>query len=125
VSKLADKTDAPIKKMAELLRHGATMLAQACPQCGAPLFKVGNDIYCASCDRRIVVAHTEKEVESHTVRAVIPQLRETLVKKLTGLNELVESENDVEALTKLANLMVLLLQALHGLNGMTTDENAQ
>lgn len=124
VSKLADKNDAPIKKMAELLRHGATMLAQACPQCGAPLFKVGNDIYCASCDRRIVVARTEKEAESHIAKAVIPRLRETLIKKLVSLNELVESENDIEALTKLANLMVLLLQALHRLNGMTTDENA-
>ncbi len=122
---MADKTDAPIKKMAELLRHGATMLAQACPQCGAPLFKVGSDIYCASCDRRIVVARTEKEVEAHTIKAVLPQLRETLVRKLVGLNDLVESENDIEALTKLANLMVLLLQALHRLDGMTTDEHAQ
>ena len=122
---MADKNDASIKKMAELLRHGATMLAQACPQCGAPLFKVGSDIYCVSCDRRIVVARTEKEVEVHTIKAVLPQVRETLIRKLVGLNDLVKSENDIEALTKLANLMVLFLQALHSLDGMTTDENAQ
>ena len=34
------------------------------------------------------------------------------------MNELVDSETDIESLTKLANLMVLLLQSLHGLENM-------
>lgn len=113
-----DKDDTSVKKMADLLRRGATMLADACPQCGSPLFKVDDDIYCVRCDRRIVYAESDEEVETQAVRILIPELKETLIGKLKVLNELVESETDVEALTKLANLMVLLLQSLHGLENL-------
>ena len=115
---MSDKKDASVKKMAELLRQGATMLADACPQCGSPLLQVGEDIYCAMCDRRIVYADDDEDVESEAVRQLIPRLRETLLAKLATLNEVIERENDAEALTKLANLMVLLLQSLHQLETM-------
>jgi UPF0148 protein len=118
---MPEKDNQSVKKMAELLRRGATMLADACPQCGSPLLKVGDDIYCANCDRRIVYADSEDEVESHAVKVLIPELHETLLKKLRSLNELVERETDTESLTKLANLMVLLLQALHNLEQMNTE----
>lgn len=110
-----DGNDASIKKMAELLRQGATMLADACPQCGSPLLKVGEDVYCATCDRRIVIVHSNDEVETLAVKVLLPQLKDTLLNKLRSLNELIEKENDIGPLTKLANLMVLLLQALHKL----------
>ncbi len=113
-----NKDDASVKKMGELLRRGATMLADACPQCGSPLFKIEDDIYCVRCDRRVVYAESDEEVETQAVRTLIPELRKTLIDKLKALNELVESENDIEALTKLANLILLLLQSLHGLENM-------
>jgi len=112
------KDDPSVKKMADLLRNGATMLADACPQCGSPLFKVKDDIYCVKCDRRIVYAKSDEEVEVQAVKTLIPELRETLINKLKALNEVVDIETDTEALTKLANLMVLLLQALHKLENM-------
>ncbi|MHA2396185.1 MAG: Sjogren's syndrome/scleroderma autoantigen 1 family protein [Candidatus Thorarchaeota archaeon] len=115
---MSDKDDTSVKRMAELLRQGATMLADACPQCGSPLFKVKDDIYCAKCDRRIVYAKSDEEVEVQAVKTLIPELRETLISKLKALNEVVDNETDTEVLTKLANLMVLLLQALHKLESM-------
>jgi UPF0148 protein len=121
---MADKNDASIKKMAELLRHGATMLAQACPQCGSPLFKVGNDTYCATCDRRIVIVRSDQQLDVPAMKTVVPQLRETLIKKLKDANELAERETDIEALTKLARLMVLLLQALHRLERVSGTGSA-
>ncbi|MFW9792848.1 MAG: Sjogren's syndrome/scleroderma autoantigen 1 family protein [Candidatus Thorarchaeota archaeon] len=114
-----EKNDSSVRKMAELLRQGATMLADACPQCGSPLFKVKDDIYCAKCDRRIVYAKSDEVVEPHAVKTLIPELRETLITKLKTLTEVIDSETDTEALTKLANLMVLLLQALHKLENMS------
>ena len=117
---MSDKEDTSVKRMAELLRQGATMLADACPQCGSPLFKVQDDIYCAKCDRRIVYAESDEEVEVQAVKTLIPELRETLINKLKALNEVVDNETDPEALTKLANLVVLLLQALHKLESMGT-----
>jgi len=113
-----NKDDPSVKKMATLLRQGATMLADACPQCGSPLFKVKDDIYCVKCDRRIVYTQSDEEVEVQAVKTLIPELRETLINKLKALNEVVDNETDTEALTKLANLMVLLLQALHKLENI-------
>ena len=113
-----DKKDTSVKRMAQLLQQGASMLADGCPQCGSPLLKVGEDIYCAMCDRRIVYASSEEEVESHSVKELLPKLKETLLLKLRTLNELIEKEDDTETLTKLANLMVLLLQALERLKKM-------
>ena len=109
---MSDKDDPSVKRMADLLRQGATMLADACPQCGSPLFKVKDDIYCVKCDRRIVYANSDEEVEVEAVETLIPELRETLINKLKALNEVVDSETDTEALTKLANLIVLLLQGI-------------
>ena len=113
-----EKKDASVKRMAQLLQQGATMLADGCPQCGSPLLKVGDDIYCAMCDRRIVYASSEEEVETESVKILLPQLKETLLVKLRTLNDLIEKEDDTETLTKLANLMVLLLQALERLKKM-------
>jgi UPF0148 protein len=115
---MSEKDDTSVKRMADLLRQGATMLADACPQCGSPLFKVKDDIYCAKCDRRIVYVKSDEEVEAQAVKSLIPELRETLIKKLKALTEIVDDETDTESLTKLANLMVLLLQALHKLETM-------
>ncbi|MCK4483639.1 MAG: hypothetical protein KAU89_02360 [Candidatus Thorarchaeota archaeon] len=116
---MTKRNDASIKKMADLLRRGATMLAQGCPQCGSPLMKIGDDVYCTTCDRRIVVVDSQEQAESQTVKALIPELHEILLKKLKTLSDVIEAENNTEALTKLANLMVLLLQSLERLEGMT------
>jgi len=118
VRTMSNKDDQSVKRMAELLRQGATMLADSCPQCGSPLFKVKDDVYCVKCDRRIVYAKGDETVEAQAVKSLLPELRETLLSKLKALNELVESETDVEVLTRLANLMVLLLQSLHSLEKM-------
>ena len=115
---MTERNDASIKKMADLLRQGATMLAQGCPQCGSPLMKMGDDVYCATCDRRIVVVDSQEQVETQTVKALIPELHEILLKKLKTLSDVIEAENDTEVLTKLANLMVLLLQSLERLEGI-------
>ncbi|NWF94655.1 MAG: hypothetical protein HXY34_00775 [Candidatus Thorarchaeota archaeon] len=107
-----DEQQTAVKKMAELLRKGATMLAEACPKCGLPLMKVGETIYCATCDRRVVIGAAEDKDQSRAIKALIPQLRQTLTGKLQVLNSLLEKEDNMDALTRLANLMILLLQVL-------------
>lgn len=102
----------PVKKMADLLRHGATMLAQACPQCGSLLMKVGEDIYCATCDRKIVILKEGQQADSSALGSMIPELKETLVRKLRAVSDLVAQETNVDELAKLAGLMLLLLQSL-------------
>ncbi len=110
-----ERDDAGIRRMADLLRRGATMLAQSCPECGSPLMKVGDDIYCATCNRRVVYAKegTASVAEDSTELA---ELRRTLTDKLRTVNSQLEQETDIEVLTKLTNLMVLLLRALRELS---------
>lgn len=116
---MTEKNESSIKKMAELLRRGATMLAQSCPQCGSPLLKVEDDIYCATCNRRVVIVESDQEAEAEAVKVLLPKLRETLIGKLSTLTNILESEDNPEELTKLAHLMVLLLQALNRLENMS------
>ena len=45
-----------IKKMATLLRSGATMLDKYCLNCNYILFRLKNDqIYCPICDREVII----------------------------------------------------------------------
>ncbi len=45
-----------IKKMATLLRSGATMLDIYCPNCNYILFRLeNNQIYCPVCDREVIL----------------------------------------------------------------------
>ncbi|BDC19008.1 Sjogren's syndrome/scleroderma autoantigen 1 family protein [Acidianus sp. HS-5] len=55
-------TDDSIKKAAELLRQGATMLSDACPICGSPLFKLKNgDVICPVHGKVYIVKSDEEE----------------------------------------------------------------
>lgn len=103
-----------MRRMAELLRQGATMLADACPQCNSPLLKVGDDIYCAKCNRRIVYATEDsaQAADSGILHTILPELQTVLVRKLEALGQIIDAETDTESLTALVNLMVLLLQSL-------------
>ena len=48
--------DKDFKKMADLLRGGATMLNKACPECNSPLFKGKNEeIFCPICEKKVVI----------------------------------------------------------------------
>ncbi|UCH04461.1 MAG: hypothetical protein JSW05_12995 [Candidatus Thorarchaeota archaeon] len=116
---MTEKNESSIKKMAELLRRGATMLALSCPHCVSQLLKVEDDIYCATCNRRVVIVESDQEAEAEAVKVLLPKLRETLIGKLSTLTNILESEDNPEELTKLANLMVLLLQALNRLENMS------
>ena len=51
-----------IKKMATLLRSGATMLDIYCPNCNYILFRLKNDqIYCPICDREVIIVKDHLE----------------------------------------------------------------
>ncbi|MFX0038413.1 MAG: Sjogren's syndrome/scleroderma autoantigen 1 family protein [Promethearchaeota archaeon] len=52
--------DENIKKMADLLRSGSTMLNKACPVCNNPIFrnKDGNT-FCPTCNRKVLIVKDE------------------------------------------------------------------
>jgi UPF0148 protein len=53
-----------VKKMAEALRSGATMLAEPCPTCGSPLFRFrSGEVKCVNCDKIVMPVAEQRPPE--------------------------------------------------------------
>ncbi len=111
---MPENSDAAIKRMAELLRRGATMLAESCPNCGAPLFKVKDKVYCASCDRRFgpEPTPTDGTADEGMPATVVSSVRTVVSSKIEALLSLFEKESNLDALAKTAELLSVLLDIL-------------
>jgi len=60
-----------MKRMAQLLRQGAVMLAETCPICGLPLFRLkSGEVVCPIHGRVVIVSSDEEEREVHIDEAV-------------------------------------------------------
>lgn len=101
--------------MANLLRSGATMLSYSCPECGSPLFQLkSGEIWCANCQRRVVVAPEGKE--SAIEKGIqLESFEKVMFKKLMFLEELIEKEEKLDRLkliTEVINNTLLSLEKL-------------
>lgn len=118
---MTDTDDVAIKRMADLLRRGATMLAEACPICGAPLLKVGDDIYCASCDKRFVTKQEEDPPKTSHVRTDLQGLRTAVVAKLEQLGAAMNELTDINELERIIGIVIQFLKALKMIDGHGDD----
>ncbi len=60
-----------MKRMMQLLRQGAVMLAETCPICGLPLFRLkSGEVVCPIHGRVVIVSSEEEEREVHIEEAV-------------------------------------------------------
>ncbi|BCS91728.1 hypothetical protein L3N51_00865 [Metallosphaera sp. J1] len=50
-----------VKRAAELLRQGATMLSESCPLCNSPLYKLKNGEIVCPVHGRVIIARDEEE----------------------------------------------------------------
>ena len=99
-----------IKKMAEALRSGATMMIEACPQCNSPLIKMpSTEIYCFKCNQKVIIAKADENASGKTSPQKLTQLEDTLFEKLQLLEEKIKPEKDLE---NLQPLMMLVLNCL-------------
>ncbi|RLG90888.1 MAG: hypothetical protein DRO36_05295 [Candidatus Hecatellales archaeon] len=102
-----------VKKMAEALKAGATMLEESCPQCSSPLFKLpSGEIYCLTCNRRVILVKSDEEALETGTPAALNLLEETLVKKLLELEQKIRVEEDTKNLQNHLNLTLSYLEAL-------------
>ncbi|HUS77523.1 MAG TPA: Sjogren's syndrome/scleroderma autoantigen 1 family protein [Patescibacteria group bacterium] len=108
-------SDGGMKEMAELLRSGATMMSQSCPECGSPLFRLkSGDIWCAKCRRQVVIVKEGEEAIAEA-GAQLVTLEKTLVDKLSSMEELLSAETDLDRLLLLAEVVDALLVSLERL----------
>ena len=107
------KTDeSHIKRMAELLKSGATMTDLACPACASPLFRLKNgELWCEKDQKKVVVVK-EGEEPKFAGTATLNSLEATLTIKIQQIQKQMECEKDPEKLQKLGNTLTGLLQNL-------------
>ncbi len=118
-----DKESNPIKRMAELLRQGATLTDLSCPACASPLFRLKDGtLWCAKDEKKVVVV---KEGEEPPKQAAAPQsnsaydkLEATLMKKIAEIEGKIEKTEDVDELQKLALALSELLNSVDKIKKM-------
>lgn len=101
-----------LTRMVNLLRAGAVMLSETCPVCHSPLFKVGADIYCPSCQKKVVIVKKDEEATVFLRSSVLTMLEESLIAKVQELGTKIARETSVENLYDLMRVLVITLEAL-------------
>ncbi|MCS7097396.1 MAG: hypothetical protein NZ922_00200 [Candidatus Methanomethyliaceae archaeon] len=100
-----------IKRSAELLRLGATMLNEVCPDCKIPLFKLkGGEILCPSCNRKVIFVKTDEEEKELLEMLKASELEESISKKIDELKERMLTTNDPEEMDKIARTISSLIE---------------
>ncbi len=74
-----------VKKMADLLRSGAAMLAERCPICGLPLFRLKSGEVVCPIHGRVYIVRDETEYVQVTVQGVLEQLEKVVAEKLASM----------------------------------------
>ncbi|MCC6012790.1 MAG: hypothetical protein LM593_00210 [Candidatus Verstraetearchaeota archaeon] len=99
-----------IKRSAELLRAGATMLNECCPECKIPLFKLkGGEVICPSCERKVIFVKTDEEEKELLEVLKSSQLEEEISKKIEDIRRKIVNSNDPEEIERLAKTLSTLI----------------
>ena len=110
--------DKPIKRMAELLRQGATLTDLSCPACASPLLRLKDGtLWCAKDEKKVIVVKEGEEPEK-AGNAAYDRLEATLMAKVEDLQNKIQQTEDVEELQKLSAALSELLSNLEKIQKM-------
>jgi UPF0148 protein len=103
-----------IKRMADLLKSGATMISENCPECNTPLFKINGEVWCPKCNKRVIIV---KEGEGTNVASMLllEDAEKTIMTKLQETSLWIRNEKDPSKLRELGSLLSTWLEALERL----------
>jgi UPF0148 protein len=104
-----------VKKMAELLKSGAAMLSETCPECGTPLFRKGNETFCPKCNKPVMIIQSAEQETRFKADRGLGDLEETLLAKIQELNSALKNERDPEKLMAYGNVLTSWLGAIEKL----------
>ncbi|MBO3802304.1 MAG: hypothetical protein JTT11_00275 [Candidatus Brockarchaeota archaeon] len=105
---------AEVKKMAEALKAGATMLAEPCPNCSSPLFRFkSGEVRCVSCE---AVAKAAGEGELDELGSALQSLERKATRLLSEASKRLEaSGSDVDATLALAERCLSILEKVRSI----------
>jgi len=119
VLKLQEKPEENhIKRMADLLRQGATLTDLSCPACASPLFRLKDGtLWCAKDEKKVIVVKEGEEPEKPSNTAY-EKLEETLLTKVQEIQNKIQKTENVEELQKLSIALSELLSNLEKIKKM-------
>ena len=100
-----------MKLAVELVRKGATVLAEPCSQCGGIQVRYRGKVYCTGHEDLSSVV----KAQSASLDDVVARVRETLIAKLNESTNLLESEKDASKQDQLVSLMTKCFELLQEL----------
>ncbi|MCQ8892630.1 MAG: hypothetical protein NQU41_04525 [Candidatus Methanosuratincola sp.] len=110
--------DSQVKRMADLLREGATMLSQACPECKTPLFRLSSgEVVCPGCNKRVVFAKPSETEMVASQSVVASSLEEVLIEKISELQSSLRMSKDVSEIERYAKVLSSLFELLEKVRG--------
>jgi UPF0148 protein len=101
-----------IKKMAELLRSGATMLRETCPVCNSPLFRSEDKVLCANCGKTFSNVPNTASSQPESIKGEVPSLTSTIISKMRDIEAEIVRTADSGKLLQLAKIMLTLLRII-------------
>jgi UPF0148 protein len=92
-----------VKRMSELLKAGAAMLAETCPSCGSPLFRLrGGEVICPL-HGKVFLVRSDEEASTASVISVLSKIEDLASVKMMELVKRLSTNNnplDLESLSK-------------------------
>jgi UPF0148 protein len=104
-----------VKKMADLLKSGATMLQETCPVCGTPLFRRGKETFCAKCNQPVAIIKNAEDESRLMAEKVLENSEQTLLAKIEEMSSALRGEKDPEKLAAYGNALTSWLDAIEKL----------
>lgn len=102
-----------IKKAAELLLKGATMLHIACPDCSEPIYKLkNNNMKCISCNKQVIFENEEEEKLLIQDKPSQLETKDPIKMKIDQLGKQLLKETKHDKIIKLAELIANLKQLI-------------
>ena len=114
-----------VKKMAELLKSGATMLSETCPECGTPLFRKGKETFCPKCNKQVVIIESKEQETRLKSDQVLEDSEKVLFSKIRELNLALRNETDPEKLVAYGNALGSWLGAIEKLRRLRNQDTNQ
>jgi UPF0148 protein len=111
--------DNHIKRMADLLRQGATLTDLACPVCFSPLFRLRDGtLWCGKDEKKVIQVKEGEEPAKVSSSNAMDTLEATLLCKVQDLQGKIQLTEDVEELQKLTNALSEILNSLEKVKRM-------
>ena len=111
--------DTHIKRMADLLRQGATLTDLACPVCSSPLFRLQDGtLWCGKDEKKVIIVKEGEDAPKASTNPAMDKLEATLMAKVENLQGKIERTDEVEELGKLTVALSELLNSLEKIKRM-------